>query len=121
MKNVNSLFYEEVAQRAREIWSSRGGPGGCDLEIWVEAERQLAISSPGSSATDQASSRTGSDAKGATAFTARVKAETAAESVVEYFISPPASEEEAVEAALQSSNFLATSFNAEHSRWRGLW
>jgi hypothetical protein len=32
---------EEIAQRAYEIYQSRGGTDGQDLEDWLEAERQL--------------------------------------------------------------------------------
>ncbi len=100
MKNANSPTHEEVARRAREIWSARGCPGGCDTEIWQEAERQLAVGSPDSGSTVRDTSRTAGDAKGA--FAERVQSETAAESAVEYLISPPVSEEEAVKAALQT-------------------
>jgi hypothetical protein len=36
---------DEIARRAREIWNSRGCPTGCDVEIWLEAERHLARAS----------------------------------------------------------------------------
>ena len=100
MKSANPPTHEEVAQRAREIWSARRSPHGCDAEIWQEAERQLTVGSPGSNSTERETSRTAGDAKGA--FADRVKAETAAESAVEYLISPPVSEEEAVMAAVQT-------------------
>jgi hypothetical protein len=32
---------EEIAQRAYEIYQSRGGTEGQDIEDWLEAERQL--------------------------------------------------------------------------------
>jgi hypothetical protein len=32
---------EQIAVRAYEIWLSKGQPGGCDVEDWLEAERQL--------------------------------------------------------------------------------
>jgi hypothetical protein len=35
---------EEITARARQIWQDRGCPGDRDLEIWVEAERQLSES-----------------------------------------------------------------------------
>ena len=41
---------EEISARARQIWQDRGCPNDRDLEIWVEAERQLSQSgrpSPG--------------------------------------------------------------------------
>ncbi|HEX2862255.1 MAG TPA: DUF2934 domain-containing protein [Lacunisphaera sp.] len=33
--------HEEIAQRARELWESRGQPSGQDDTIWLEAEREL--------------------------------------------------------------------------------
>lgn len=35
---------EEITTRARQIWQERGCPSDRDLEIWVEAERQLSQS-----------------------------------------------------------------------------
>lgn len=32
---------ELVAERARSLWEQRGRPSDQDLEIWLEAERQL--------------------------------------------------------------------------------
>ena len=43
--------HDEIAQRAREIWNSRGQPAGQDLEIWLEAERQLQASAPAPAAS----------------------------------------------------------------------
>lgn len=36
---------EEISARARQIWQDRGRPSDRDLEIWVEAERELSQSS----------------------------------------------------------------------------
>lgn len=33
--------YEEISERARAIWESRGRPEGRDDEIWLDAEREL--------------------------------------------------------------------------------
>jgi hypothetical protein len=33
--------HEQIAALARAIWLDRGSPVGRDLEIWLEAERQL--------------------------------------------------------------------------------
>lgn len=33
--------HEEIAGRARQLWSDYGQPSGRDEEIWLEAERQL--------------------------------------------------------------------------------
>lgn len=40
---------EEITARARQIWQDRGCPSDRDLEIWVEAERQLSSSGRASS------------------------------------------------------------------------
>ncbi|HEX2101388.1 MAG TPA: DUF2934 domain-containing protein, partial [Candidatus Synoicihabitans sp.] len=41
-----------IAQRAREIWQSRGQPTGEDLGIWLQAERELSTArSPAAAAT----------------------------------------------------------------------
>ena len=32
---------EQVQELAHAIWTDRGCPQGCDVEIWLEAERQL--------------------------------------------------------------------------------
>jgi len=40
--NSNSPSHESVSERAQQIWRDRGCPTGCDTEIWLEAERQLA-------------------------------------------------------------------------------
>lgn len=40
---------EEITARARQIWQDRGCPSDRDLEIWVEAERQLSPSGRASS------------------------------------------------------------------------
>ena len=34
--------HEEIAKRARKLWQEQGQPQGRDVEIWFEAERQLA-------------------------------------------------------------------------------
>jgi hypothetical protein len=36
-----ALTHDEIAERAREIWITRGSPAGQDCDIWYEAERQL--------------------------------------------------------------------------------
>lgn len=37
----NGVSDEEIARRAYEIYQSRGGMHGADLDDWLEAERQL--------------------------------------------------------------------------------
>jgi len=84
---MNTPTHEEIARQARGIWQDRGCPEGIDNEIWLEAERQLA-----ETATLAEASRPRSAAD-------RAKAETAAESMVEYHITPAVSEQEAIKAA----------------------
>jgi hypothetical protein len=35
------LTNSQIAERAMAIWRARGCPAGHDVEIWLEAERQL--------------------------------------------------------------------------------
>lgn len=35
------LYHDAISQRAREIWNERGQPVGQDVEIWLQAERDL--------------------------------------------------------------------------------
>jgi len=35
---------EQIQALAHAIWMDRGCPQGCDMEIWLEAERQLCVS-----------------------------------------------------------------------------
>ncbi|HWA27044.1 MAG TPA: DUF2934 domain-containing protein [Lacunisphaera sp.] len=84
---MNTPTHDEIARQARGIWQDRGCPTGIDTEIWLEAERQLS-----ETASVAEKSRPG-------AFADRAKSETAAESMVEYRISPPVSEQEAIKAA----------------------
>ena len=41
--NPNPPTHEAVKHRAQQIWRERGCPEGCDTQIWLEAERQLAM------------------------------------------------------------------------------
>lgn len=34
-------YHDAISARAREIWRDRGSPSGNDVEIWLEAERDL--------------------------------------------------------------------------------
>lgn len=77
--------HEQISRRAQQLWENGGRPSGRDEEIWLEAERQLA---------------TGEETSAA--FIARIKAETASESAVEYLISPPLPQEETVRKAVQT-------------------
>jgi hypothetical protein len=85
---MNTPTHDEIARQAYELWQNRGCPDGCDAEIWLEAERQLR-------------------GDGRAAFVARVAGETAAESVVEFNISPAVPQQEAIQAALQKQDARA--------------
>jgi len=39
--NPTLLSQDAIARRARQLWDERGRPGDQDVEIWLEAERQL--------------------------------------------------------------------------------
>ena len=76
--------HKDIARHARPRWQDRGCPEGRDMELWLEAERQL-------------------NSGGKEAFAERAKAETAAESMVEFQISPAVPEKKAIKAALQKN------------------
>ena len=98
---------DEIAERAYQIWQDQGQPIGHDLENWLEAQRELineACLSAEESGKAQAR-RTTTESKAE--FNDRAKVETAAESVVEYYISPAVSDEEAVRAAFQKKEARA--------------
>lgn len=86
---LNPITHDDIAQEAQLLWRERGCPEGRDTEIWLEAERRMC------------------SGRKADSFTARAKAETAAESVVEYHLSPAVSEQEAIQAALQKQEARA--------------
>jgi hypothetical protein len=86
---MNIPTHQEIALKARRLWQDRGCPEGRDTEIWLEAERMLsegALSAGGK--------------KGET-FADRTRAETAAESEVEYHLSPAETEQKSIQAAMQ--------------------
>jgi hypothetical protein len=85
---MNTPTHEQIALQAQWLWRDRGCPEGIDDQIWLEAERQLSEKSkgPGSRQPDE--------------ITERAQSETAAESMVEYHISPPVSEQEAIRASM---------------------
>ena len=43
----HSVAHDIIAERAQAIWRERGSPAGRDMEIWLEAERQLYARGPG--------------------------------------------------------------------------
>jgi hypothetical protein len=36
---------DQIAELAYQIWEQRGRPHGCDVEFWLEAERQILLNS----------------------------------------------------------------------------
>jgi hypothetical protein len=84
---MNTPTHEEIALQAQWLWRDRGCPEGVDDQIWLEAERQLQDKSKG------AAKRQPDE------IAERAKSETAAESMVEYHISPAVSEQEAIKAS----------------------
>jgi hypothetical protein len=86
---MNKPTHDEIARQAQEFWQDRGCPVGCDQATWLEAEQALTNGLP------------------ATLFTERAVAETAAESLVEFNISPALPEQEAIQIALQKQTARA--------------
>ncbi len=86
---MNKPTHEEIARQAQEFWQDRGCPTGCDTQIWLEAEQALTNGLP------------------ATVFSERAVAETAAESLVEFHVSPALPEQEAIQIALQKQTARA--------------
>lgn len=84
---MNTPTHDEIATKAAQLWKDRGCPEGIDNAIWLEAEQQLKAGPAPGGGRDQS-------------FVERAKEETAAESVVEYHITPPVSEQAAIKAAL---------------------
>ena len=101
--------HEAVAQRAYQNWLTYGSPTERHTQIWLEAERQLAADSlkTDSDSWARESSRTLSEPQGNAALSERIKSETAAESVVEFHITPAIAEEGAIKAALQKQEARA--------------
>jgi Protein of unknown function (DUF2934) len=55
--NPNSPSHESVTQRAQQIWRDRGCPSGQDTQIWLEAERQLAMTASADNAPSRPEGR----------------------------------------------------------------
>jgi len=119
---TNSPTEQDIAQRARDLWLERGQPTGQDLQIWLEAERQLKtpvgaanVPSPteGRGNGKTQSSQTAADPKsedlkpGASAQIERLRGEMASESEVEFQITPAQSVDGSIQAALQSRDARA--------------
>ena len=81
--------HDEISQEAQQLWQNCGCPAGRDTEIWLKAERKL------------------NEGPAADTFAARASAETAAESEVEYHLSPAQSEQKSIQAAVQKEDARA--------------
>ena len=88
--------HEAISHRAHQLWLEHGRPAGQDDAIWLSAERQLTAKAAAHDAAQTVHEPSGA------AFAERAKAETAAESVVEYHITPALPDAEAIQAALQN-------------------
>jgi hypothetical protein len=91
---MNQPTHDEIAVKAHSLWKDRGCPEGIDNEIWLEAEKQLR--------GDQPPGRESRDT-----FTRRASAEAAAESRDDFHLSPAATEQQAIRAALQKQDARA--------------
>jgi hypothetical protein len=89
MKTTTTPTHEEIARQAQRLWQERGCPEDKNEEIWLEAEDQL-TNHPFEG--DRPASGISAE---------RIKAETAAESMVEYQITPAVPQQDAIKAALQ--------------------
>ena len=101
--------HEKVSQRAQLIWQNYGRPVGRDIEIWHEAERQIGGSAPAPK-TDGASPEISlpmPKAQGSFASVEQMTSDMAAESVVEFHLSPALPDREAIQAALQKNEARA--------------
>lgn len=87
-ETMKTPTHEEIAKEAYRIWQEEGCPNGQDLDIWLRAQRQL----------HEKPARTDHTRSGD--FAERAKEETAAESVVEYQITPAVAEQDAIKAAM---------------------
>jgi len=103
---TNSLTHGDIAERARQIWESEGNPTGRDTEIWLNAEQQLSARTAGTTKKTPATAVRSSQSSATVAE--RLTSETAAESVVEFSLPSPTSEDTAVQAALQTRESRGT-------------
>ena len=130
--NTPAPTHEEIARRAYELWEARGNPDGHDLEIWLMAECQLSAPTAAENAPSATEGRrNGNTQENKTSAdpqtqelgnpaarpnpadlrgvdeAKRLRGELASESAVEYGISPPIPEDDAIRAALQKREALA--------------
>jgi hypothetical protein len=95
---MNSPTHDDIAKRAYQLWHEYGSPADRDTETWLKAERQL---------TAKAATTIPAAAPAGGNLAERVRSETAAESVVEYQISPAIPDQEAITAARQRQSARA--------------
>jgi hypothetical protein len=88
---MNSPTHDQIAQLARQLWESHGQPDHRSDEFWLEAERQLSTRSNTESAMPPVNPE-------------RLKAEAAAESVTDNYLSPAPSQQDAIKAAMPNAN-----------------
>jgi len=100
---MNTPTHQEVTERAYQIWEESGRPFGRDTEFWLKAEQQLSGSTLGRNVPSEnhETARTTPESRGASVLAERMKEEMAAESTIEYNISPAVSQDAAIQAALQ--------------------
>jgi Protein of unknown function (DUF2934). len=57
-QNDSAFTQDAIARRARQLWDDRGRPHGQDVDIWLEAERQLRAEAPVPPASTTTTART---------------------------------------------------------------
>lgn len=91
------LSHDDISRRAAELWKAHGQPADRDVEFWLQAEREL-------SSFGQNGVRSEAATAEPAPFAERVREETAVESAIEYQMSPPGSQEDAIKAAVQNQS-----------------
>lgn len=111
---TNSLTHEEITHRAKQIWSSRGSPSGCDTEIWCEAERQLTIVSPEAEETGSVKSHPSPGSPGRNP----IETEAAAGHLHGSAAPAPSPDATAAKAAIQKSASRAPQYQHGSNAWK---
>jgi len=119
--NATTPTREEISLRAWSIWQAHGCPTGRDEEFWFEAERELTTPTSADNVPSATDGRGNGNSQGKrkteadptpkdlkpTSDSDRLRGEMASESEVEYHISPPVSDAEAIKSALQTRDARA--------------
>jgi len=71
MSDSNTPTHEQITRRAYEIFIERGRPDGCDLEHWLEAEKQLRTAGQNKSTTAVTATSSATSTPNATSTPAR--------------------------------------------------